>query len=477
MKRLDRYRLRLDRSGGMLVDATVYASQRISIEPDALEQLKNAARLPSVVRVLATPDIHVGFGVPIGCVVGLTEIVVPAAVGYDVNCGMRVMTTPLKRSDIDPAKLAHSIRRDIPLGEGKSNLRLTVDELDVILEKGVKGIAEIAGTEGRIWESRDEAEEARDLEHIENHGSMQGDISAVSDHAKQRGMSQLATLGGGNHFIEIQVVDRVFDEKMAARFGLAHDMITVMIHSGSRGLGHQVGDDYMKLARRIQSKDGESASRELGYLRISDKPGQRYIGAMNAAANFAFANRQFIADLVRREFRHEFGNIPMPIIYDVPHNMAKLEKHFGQEMWVHRKGATRAFGPSRMAGTTFSDCGQPVLIPGSMGTASYVLVGADSKDAGEAVCSVNHGAGRVMSRTAARGKRARHGQVISPPAITDEEFARSMEGITLIAESRQSVKEEAPAAYKDIDAVVETVVEAGLAKAVVRMRPLAVLKG
>ena len=475
MKRLDRYRLLVERSEGMLVDAMIYASEKIQIEEDALEQLKNAARLPSVVRVLATPDIHVGFGVPIGCVAGLTEIVVPAAVGYDVNCGMRVMTTPLKRGDINPEQLAHSIRRDIPLGEGKANLRLDRHDLEVILERGVKGIDEIARRGGRVWEARNEEDEAQDIEHIENNGSMAGEVGAVSDHAKERGMGQLATLGGGNHFIEIQVVDRVLDEKLAARFGLEKDMITVMIHSGSRGLGHQVGDDYMKLAKRITGE--EPGGHSLSFLRISDKPGQRYIGAMNAAANFAFANRQFMGSMVRREFRREFGDIPMPIIYDVPHNMAKLEEHFGQKLWVHRKGATRAFGPSRMAGTKYADCGQPVLIPGSMGTASYILVGIDSKGATEAMCSVNHGAGRVMSRTAARGRVTRRGKVISPGAISDEEFARSMQGVTLIAEDRSSAKEEAPGAYKDIDAVVETVVEAGLAKAVARLRPLAVLKG
>ena len=475
MKRIDRYRLLIERSGDMHVAATVYASDRIRIESDALEQLKSATRLPSVVRVLATPDIHVGYGVPIGCVVGLREIIVPAAVGYDLNCGMRLMTTPLKRGEVDVDRIAHSIRRDIPLGEGKSNLRMERDAFEVILAKGVRGIAEVAGGTGRVWEARDADEEARDIAHIEDNGSMAGDPSAVSERARQRGLNQLGTLGGGNHFVEIQVVDRVLDEETAGRFGIEQDQITVMVHSGSRGLGHQVGDDYMKLARKIMGDGGPG--RGLNYLRVKDKPGQRYIGAMYAAANFAFANRQFMGSLVRHNFRREFGDMAMPIIYDVPHNMAKLEEHMGTAMWVHRKGATRAFGPSRMTGTAFADVGQPVLIPGSMGTASYVLVGVDSERAEEALCSVNHGAGRMMSRSAARGKVSRKGKVLKEGAITDEAFERSMRGITLIAEKRWAVKEEAPAAYKDIDAVIETVVEAGLAKAVARLRPLAVLKG
>ena len=474
MKRLDRWRLLIERSGDMNVDAIVYASKEIRIEEDSLEQLRNAARLPSVQRVLATPDIHVGYGVPIGCVAAVTDIIVPAAVGYDVNCGMRIMTTPLEAKDVDVKKLADSIRRDIPLGEGKDNLRLSYDDLDVILARGVRGIAEIAGEEGRVWQARNPEEEAEDLERIEENGSMPADPAAVSDRAKERGRSQLCTLGGGNHFIEIQVVDRILDQKLASRLGLAQGMITAMVHSGSRGLGHQVGDDYM---RRAKSITRDISLHDLHYLPLANEEGQRYVKAMYAAANFAFVNRQFMGSIVRRNFRHFHGDIAMPLIYDVPHNMAKLEEHFGRQVWVHRKGATRAFGPSRMQGTAYADCGQPVLIPGSMGTASYVLMGHDSPEAAEALYSVNHGAGRQMSRSAAVGKVTRKGQVIREPEISDEEFRRSMDGVYLISEDRRSAKEEAPGAYKDIDVVVETVLEAGLARGVARLRPLAVLKG
>ena len=474
MKRLDANRLLIPREGAMNVDAIVYASNAIRIEDDAIRQLMDAASLPTVHKCLATPDLHLGYGVPIGCVVGLREIVVPAAVGYDVNCGMRVLTTPVKRHEIDPAALAHSIRRDVPLGEGKSNLRLTVEELEVVLERGVSGVREIAGETGRIWESRDASEEAADLEHIEDRGSMGGRADAVSAHAKERGKSQLGTLGGGNHFIEIQVVDRVEDEALARRWGLEKDGITVMIHSGSRGLGHQVGDEYMKLATRLTGD--VSPTPHLAYLPVESREGRDYIGAMYAAANFAFVNREIMTILVRREIRYVLGNVPLPILYDVPHNMAKFEEHEGVKLWVHRKGATRAYPADHMQGTPFADVGQPVLIPGSMGTASYILVGTPESAA--TYYSVNHGAGRAMSRSAAAGGRhGRHGRGGREAAISDEDFARAMRGITLIAEDRRGAKEEAPQAYKDIDEVVRVVVDAGLARVVARLLPLAVLKG
>jgi len=474
LKRIDANRLVIPAEAGMKVDAIIYASEEIRLEPDAVKQLTDAARLPSVHKVFATPDIHVGYGVPIGCVAGFGEIVVPAAVGYDVNCGMRILTTPVKRGEIDPVQVAQSIRRDIPLGEGKNNLRLAFDELDVVLAHGVKGVREIAGETGRIWESRDPDEENSDIQHIEDFGSMPGNPEAVSGHAKSRGLNQLGTLGGGNHFIEVQVVDRVQDERIARRWGIEKDLICIMIHSGSRGLGHQVGDDYMKLASRLTGNI--SPTHHLAYLEAESTEGRNYMGAMYAAANFAFVNREVMTILVRRNVRHILGDVPLPIIYDVPHNMAKLEEHEGVKLWVHRKGATRAFPRERMQGTPFAEEGQPVLIPGSMGTASYLLVG--TPESRETYYSVNHGAGRTMSRTAAAGGRhGRHRRGGPPGAISDEEFERAMRGIFLIAEDRRSAKEEAPQAYKDIDEVVRVVVAAGLAKVVARLLPLAVLKG
>lgn len=478
MKRIDANRLIIPAEGPMKVDAVIYASEKIRLEEGAVKQLRDAASLPSVHKALATPDIHVGFGVPIGCVVGLRDIVVPAAVGYDINCGMRVVTTPLKRGELDPVEAAHSIRRDIPLGEGKKNLPLSYDELDVVLARGVKGVREIAGEAGRIWEARDEDEEKADIEHIEDHGSMPGMPEAVSPRAKERGRNQLGTLGGGNHFIEVQVVDRVEDEKLAEKWGIVRDGLCVMIHSGSRGLGHQVGGDYMKLATK---RTGDrSPTPHLAWLDAESAEGKNYVGAMYAAANFAFVNREIMTILVRRNLRYILGDVALPIIYDVPHNMAKREEHEGMKLWVHRKGATRAFPPERMQGTPFADVGQPVLIPGSMGTASYVLVGTPESKA--TYYSVNHGAGRTMSRTAAAGVRRRRGRGrprkgAREAAISDEDFKKAMAGIFLIAENRWSVKEEAPQAYKDIDEVVRVVVEAGLANVVARMLPLAVLKG
>ena len=474
LQRIDANRLIIPAEAGMHVDAMIYASEDIRVEADAVRQLMDAARLPSVHKALATPDIHVGYGVPIGCVVGLREVVVPAAVGYDVNCGMRVLTTPVKRGEIDPVEVAQSIRRDIPLGEGKNNLRLTPRELDAVLSHGVKGVREIAGETGRIWESRESAEEEADIRHIEDSGSMEGNPDAVSGHAKSRGMNQLGTLGGGNHFIEVQAVDRVEDEGIARRWGIEKDGICIMIHSGSRGLGHQVGDDYMKLASH---RTGDvSPTHHLAYLDAASTEGRNYLGAMYAAANFAFVNREIMTILVRRNVRHILGDVELPILYDVPHNMAKLEEHDGMKLWVHRKGATRAFPPERMQGTAFAEEGQPVLIPGSMGTASYLLVG--TPESRETYHSVNHGAGRTMSRTAAAGGRhGRHRRGGPPAAISDEEFERAMRGIHLIAEDRRSAKEEAPQAYKDIDEVVRVVVAAGLARVVARLVPLAVLKG
>jgi len=479
MKRIDANRLHIPAEGRMLVDATIYASDRIRLEDDAVRQLKDAASLPSVDRAMATPDIHVGYGVPIGCVVGLRDIVVPAAVGYDINCGMRIVTTPAKRGELDPVEVAQSVRRDIPLGEGKKNLRLTHDQLDVVLARGVKGIADIAGETGRIWESRDPDEEAEDIRHIEDEGSMPGKPSAVSDRGRERGLAQLGTLGGGNHFVEVQRVDRVEDATLARTWGIEKDAICVMIHSGSRGLGHQVGGDYMKLATKRTGDRSPTA--HLAWLDADSREGQNYIGAMYAAANYAFVNRQIMTMLVRRDLRHLLGNVPLPILYDVPHNMAKLEEHDGAELWVHRKGATRAFPPERLQGTPFAEVGQPVLIPGSMGTASYVLVG--TPESKTTYYSVNHGAGRTMSRTEAAGGRRGWGRKRRPKkggrpaAISDEDFERAMRGVHLIAENRWSAKEEAPQAYKDIDEVVRVVVAAGLARVVARMVPLAVLKG
>ncbi|MCX7847863.1 MAG: RtcB family protein [bacterium] len=475
LQRIDPYRVKVPREGGMHRDALIYANEAITIEEEALRQLRNAASLDPEAIVLATPDIHSGYGVPIGCVLATPNFISPCAVGYDINCGMRMLTTPLRRGEVDISAIAQSIRRDIPLGEGKHNVSVSQKQLDAVLEKGLAAVPEIVGAHARLEEAFDEEEFARDVICAEDQGSMKGDPDAVSRHAKERGRDQLGTLGGGNHFIEIQVVDEVYDSERAKAFGLWRGQITFMIHSGSRGLGHQVADDYMRSARQWIEKQGIFVpDRDLAYFGVQTKQGRDYIGAMQAAANFAFVNRYVMAELIRRNVRHYYGKeLAMPCLYDVPHNIAKLEEHGGVRYWVHRKGATRAFPGELMEGTEYVGTGQPVLIPGSMGTASYVLAGTRSGE--EALYSVNHGAGRKMSRTAASGV-GRHGAK-HEAAISDEEFRRSMEGVLLLCEDRRTIKAEAPGAYKDIDDVIAVVSGAGLALPVARLRPLAVLKG
>jgi tRNA-splicing ligase RtcB len=465
LERVDRWRLRLPRSGGMLVPATVYASERLRIESDSVKQLAAAASVPTVRTALATPDIHVGFGVPIGCVMAARSVVVPAAVGYDVNCGMRLLTTPLSAADVAPraGDLARSIARDVPLGEGRSNMKLSGGEFSAVLERGLAALPEVKSGSQRWLECRREEEERADAGACEAGGSMPGSLSGVSKKAFGRGQNQLGTLGGGNHFVEIQRVERIDDAELAAEWGIGEGQAAVMIHSGSRGFGHQVGGEYMRGAKR-----GRGGDRSLASLEADSRAGRDYVGAMNAAANFAFVNRQIMAALVRRNFRHFFGEMEMPSVYDVPHNMAKPEEHGGERLWVHRKGATRAFPPARMSGR-FAETGQPVLIPGSMGTASYLLAGIEGGE--ESLFSVNHGAGRVMSRTAAAGRKGRRG------AITKGDLEHAMRGIELVAASARGALEEAPQAYKDIDAVIEVVAGAGLARVVARLRPVAVLKG
>jgi tRNA-splicing ligase RtcB len=457
----------------MVTDAMIFASESINLEPEAVRQLCDAASLPPAKKVLATADIHVGFGVPIGAVLGMDAAIMPAAVGYDINCGMRLLRTPFSKGSIDTDKIALSIARDIPLGEGKFNLGLDKAGLEAVVNRGVASIPTLAQRSNHLaWEAFDPNEFADDLKRIEENGCLPSDLASVPNLAIQKGSAQLGTLGGGNHFIEIQYVQKIFDAALAKSFGLFENQIVVMIHSGSRRFGYEIADQYMSIA----AKRPEMAERKkmLSYLPTDTSAGKNYIAAMAAAANFAFTNRHIMALLVRRCFNRMFGPTPLQLVYDVAHNMAKLETHQGRNLWVHRKGATRAFGQKRMADTIFGDIGQPIIIPGSMGTASFLLVGTG--DSEESLCSVNHGAGRVMSRTAALGK-SRRGKTIASALISDDQFNRSMEGIKLITADKHKIKEEAPAAYKDIDEVVRIVIECGWAKAVARMVPLAVLKG
>jgi tRNA-splicing ligase RtcB len=463
----------MERSGQMVVDATVFASKEINIEAEAIHQLYDSACLPPARKVLATADIHVGFGVPIGAVLGLEDAIMPPAVGYDINCGMRLLRTPFTKGQINIDEIANSIARDIPLGEGMHNLPVDKNLIELVVAEGVNAVPKLASmVKHRVWEAFDEQEFAEDINRIEENGQMPADISAVPKLAIEKGADQLGTLGGGNHFIEIQSVQKVFDEGLANFFGLSENQIVVMIHSGSRRFGYEIADEYMAIAAKLPEMEGRR--KMLSYLPTSYRQGQKYISAMGAAANFAFVNRHIMGLLVRRCFARIFGQTPLPLVYDVTHNMAKLETHEGKKLWVHRKGATRAFGPQLMKGTPFEKIGQPIITPGSMGTASYLMVGTGNSE--ESLCSVNHGAGRVMSRTAASGK-GRHGRTVGGAAISDDEFKRSMSGIKLIAGDRGRIKEEAPAAYKNIDEVVRIVAQCGWAMPVARMVPLAVLKG
>ncbi|MBN2136916.1 MAG: RtcB family protein [Sedimentisphaerales bacterium] len=471
--RIDPFRLRIEQRGRMVTDATIFASDKINLEPDAVRQLCDAASLPPARKVVATADIHVGFGIPIGAVLGMDNAIMPPAVGYDINCGMRLLRTPFSKGEIDTDKIAADIAREIPLGEGKSNLPLDRAGLETVIHEGVGAIPALAQRSGhRAWDAFGTDEFAQDAARIEDNGCLPADFGAVPKSAIQKGSGQLGTLGGGNHFIEIQHVQKVFDRDTAKKLGLFENQIVVMIHSGSRRFGYEIADQYMDTAaRRPENADRRKM---LAYLPADSRDGKAYINAMGAAANFAFANRHIMALLVRRCFNYMFGPTPLPLVYDVTHNMAKFEEHAGKRLWVHRKGTTRAFGPRQMEGTAFSGTGQPIITPGSMGTASFLLAGTGNSE--ESLASVNHGAGRVMSRSAALGK-ARRGAIVTPGRISDEQFKRSMEGIRLITGNRSRIKEEAPDAYKDIEEVVRIVVKCGWARPVARMVPLAVLKG
>ncbi len=471
--RADPFRLRMEKCGSMVTDATIFASESINLESGAVRQLADAASLPPVRKVVATADIHVGFGIPIGCAMGMEDAIMPPAVGYDINCGMRLLRTPFEKGQIDTDKVAVDIAREIPLGEGKENLKLGKAAMEEVIHNGVAGIPALARkTSHRAWEAFEPDEFARDLARIEDGGSLPADPAAVPTNAVAKGANQLGTLGGGNHFIEIQYVQEVFDSNLARDFGLTKNQIVVMIHSGSRRFGYEIADRYMDVAAQHNVNQGRG--KMLSYLPTEDKKGRDYILAMGAAANFAYLNRHIMALLVRRCFNRMFGPTPLDLVYDVTHNMAKLETHEGRRLWVHRKGATRAFGPDRMSGTVFAKNGQPIITPGSMGTASFLMVGTGNS--AESMCSVNHGAGRVMSRSAALGKM-RHGRIVKPGLISDEQFRASMKGIKLITGNKSKIREEAPGAYKDIEEVVRIVVECGWAKPVARMVPLAVLKG
>jgi len=439
----------------MRVPARLYASEGMldSILHDrSVEQLVNVATLPGIRKyAIAMPDVHEGYGFPIGGIAAVDPdegVISPGGIGYDINCGVRLLRSKKMLADVKPVleKLARSIFREVPSGVGKGgNLKVKGGDLDHILRNGAKRAVEMGYGE------------AADLDHIESGGRIDGaDPSLVSESARERGHDQLGTLGSGNHFVEIDRVNEIYDEEEANRFGLVRDGIVIQIHTGSRGLGHQVATDYLRLMTGSMARHHiRVPDRELACAPFRSTEGQQYFAAMSAAANFAFANRQFITAGIRRAWSHELRDDAIGIIYDVAHNVAKLEKHPGiGQVLVHRKGATRAFPR------------QPVLIPGSMGTASYLCVGSE-KAMEETFGSSCHGAGRVMSRTQARNK------------ISADELRQRLRNMGIIVEagSGKGLVEEAPEAYKDIDAVIDVVHGAGIATKVARFKPLAVVKG
>jgi tRNA-splicing ligase RtcB len=459
----------------MRVPARFYADAALigSVVGDrSLEQLVNTATLPGVVNhVLAMPDMHQGYGFPIGGVVATAlpdGVISPGGVGYDINCGVRLLASQMSVEEIRPYldDLASALYANCPSGVGRGGqVKLSAGELDQVMEKGAR------------WAVARGFGSAADLEHTEESGCLAGaDAAKVSARARDRGKDQVGTLGAGNHFIEVDMVDRVADEDTARRIGLFAGQVVAQIHCGSRGLGHQVCTDYVALFQKAIRKYGiDLPDRELVCAPLSSPEGRDYLAAMQAAANYAFANRQVLAHHIRRSFERVLaGKVKQHHlfqIYDIAHNMAKVESHpVGDRMagvCVHRKGATRAFGPgSDVIPAAYRDIGQPVLVPGSMGTSSWVLVGSEASMT-QTFGSTCHGAGRTMSRHQAK-------RSVQGPALRRE---LETGGIRIRAGSMAGLAEEAPTAYKDVDRVVGVVDGAGLARKVARLTPLAVIKG
>jgi len=459
----------------MRTDSIVFADEFLlekMNEDLTLEQAANVACLPGIEGyAYVMPDGHQGYGFPIGGVAGfdLEEgVISPGGIGYDINCGVRVLRTNLDEEDVRGRlkELVDSLFRNIPSGVGSTGkIRVSVRELDEVLDRGVEWAIE----KGFGWKE--------DMEYIEEHGSWrEADSSKVSNVAKQRGHEQLGTLGAGNHFLEIQVVDQIYNPDIAKVLGFDHvGQVAIMIHTGSRGLGHQVASDYLIVMERAMRRYGISVpDRELAAVPIKSKEGDDYFHAMAAAANFAWTNRQLITHWARESFKEVFKKDPeelgLEIVYDVAHNIAKIEEHEIEnkryKVIVHRKGATRAFPPGHPAiPVKYKDIGQPVLIPGSMGTASYILVGVP--EGFRTWYSAPHGAGRWLSR----GEAIRS---YSPDRVISD---LAKKGITVKAATKRVVSEEAPEAYKDVDRVVLVAQKVGIANPVIRLRPIGVVKG
>lgn len=469
------YEIPVSHRPDMRVPARFYADAELlqqALGDKSLDQLANSATLPGIVAyALAMPDIHQGYGFPIGGVVATAVpdgVISPGGVGYDINCGVRLLGTRLSRADVAPHldELATQLQRNCPHGVGRGGeFVLNRKQLEEVVRKGAR------------WALERGYATPTDLERTEENGRIDGaDPAKISARAYERAHDQLGTLGSGNHFIEVDVVDEIFDETAAERMGLFPGQIVAQIHCGSRGFGHQVCTDYVARFQRVVHQYGiVLPDRELVCAPLSSPEGQDYLAAMKGAANFAFANRQLLTHLIRRSFEDALAgkvdDFSVYQIYDIAHNMAKIEDHEVDgrrvRVCVHRKGATRAFGPgSPVLPDVYRDIGQPVLVPGSMGTASWVLVGTEGSMA-QSFGSTCHGAGRVMSRSQAKRE------------VQGGELRRDLEaqGIRVRAGSLSGLAEEAPQAYKDVDRVIEIVHGAGIARKVARLVPVAVVKG
>lgn len=458
----------------MKVPARIFATQEMLEEvfnDRSLEQLTNVATLQGIqVSAFAMPDAHEGYGFPIGGVAATLwpdGIISPGGIGYDINCGVRLLRTAQSYDDIKEKLdiLSQTLFRLIPSGVGTGgNIALSMNEMDNVLRHGAQ------------WALKNGYASSTDLAHIESGGCLENaDPSKVSEQAKKRGLDQLGTIGAGNHFVEVDIVDEIYDEVAAGALGLWKNQATVLLHTGSRGLGHQVATDYIKIMMNAMPKYNITLpDRELACVPFSSPEGTDYFNAMAAAANFAWTNRQIITWEIKQAWEKIFDKEKaqkIDVVYDVAHNMAKIETHLvnkkHQKLIVHRKGATRSFGPgNEELAPEYRNIGQPVLIPGSMGTASYVLIGTEQA-MNISFGSCCHGAGRRMSRYAA--KKIVHGKNLQEELL--------QQGIHIQAGSIVGLAEEAPLAYKDIDNVVNVVHNAGIARKVARLRPCAVIKG
>ena len=467
----------LPQEGKMRVPGRIYSSKSLLSHPgmdSAINQVSNVAELPGIKTAsLAMPDIHWGYGFPIGGVAAFstdssesgTGVISPGGVGFDINCGVRLLRTDLVESDIRPKQkeIIDELYKQVPAGLGsKGKITLSDRELDSVLSIGSKWAQE----NGYLWES--------DLEVLEENGCIDNAVPEhVSHYARTRGRKQVGSLGSGNHFLEVQKVDEIFDEEAAKAFGLFKNQAVVMMHTGSRGCGHQVCQDHLECILKASKREGlDLPDKQLASAPLYTKEAQEYLGAMSAAANFAWTNRSLISYATRKAFSHVFGgdgkSLGMDTVYDVSHNIAKIEKHGGEELCVHRKGATRAFGPdSSDIPQKYKSFGQPVIVPGDMGTSSYVLSGtAGAMD--QTFGSTCHGAGRALGRKAAL-KKYNSTNLVKQLWKKNRVYVR--------ARSPRVASEEAPGAYKDVSEVVDVCHATGIANKVVKLKPIGVVKG